>query len=99
MMDPLLDSDIPSPLYTRLQSVMARLGTAKPYSLYTLLILMIVFLHNQLNRFVLGIAGKSLAKDLQFGKKSCYLNTTYMADFTNDSTCDTMCNGFHNEAR
>lgn len=78
----------------RLQSVMALLRVAEPYSLYILLILMIVYLLNQLDRFVLGIAGSSLARDLQFGSRSCFLNTSSV-DTT--AACATMCNNYHSE--
>lgn len=76
---------------------MVLLGSARPYALYTLFILMIVYLFNQLDRFVLGIAGRSMAQDLQFGTMSCYLNNEYEDNSTNTS-CLTMCNGFHTEA-
>ncbi len=73
----------------RLHSVVALVGSARPYSLYVLLVLMVVYLLNQLDRFVLGIAGKSLARDLHFGTLSCYLNSS---SSSNVSSCDTECN-------
>ena len=79
---------------------MSFLTSSRPYALYTLFILMVVYLLNQLDRFVLGIAGGSLARDLQFGRKSCYLNTSYVENSsTTTSACVTICNGFHTEAK
>jgi len=79
----------------RLQSVLALLRAAEPYSLYILLMLMVVYLLNQLDRFVLGIAGRSLAKDLEFGSRSCLRNVSLV---DNGSGCSgTSCNMLHSE--
>lgn len=76
----------------RLHLAVALLRSAKPYSLYVLVVLMVVYLLNQLDRFVLGIAGKSLAKDLHFGTLSCYLSTSNIS-----TSCDINCNGTNSE--
>lgn len=73
----------------RLQSVFSLIRAARKYSLYILLILMIVYLLNQLDRFVLGIAGRSLARDLQFGSRSCFVNDS--------SICGPQCDKFNEE--
>lgn len=44
---------------------------AKPYSLYVLLLLLITFMLNQLDRFVLPITSIPTAQELEFGDKSC----------------------------
>jgi hypothetical protein len=68
----------------RLHLVVALMRSARPYSLYVLVVLMVVYLVNQLDRFVLGIAGKSLAGDLHFGSLGCYLDPTNVST----SSCD-----------
>ena len=74
----------------RLHLVVALVRSARPYSLYVLVVLMVAYLLNQLDRFVLGIAGRSLARDLHFGTLSCFLSTSNMS-------CATNCNGTHSE--
>lgn len=71
------------------QNLKALLQSASPYSLYVLVVLMVVYLLNQLDRFVLGIAGKSLARDLHFGQLGCYLDSTnYSYNSCDISTCN-----------
>lgn len=77
----------------RLHLAVAFVRSARPYSLYVLVVLMVVYLLNQLDRFVLGIAGRSLARDLDFGTVSCFLNTSNMSR----SSCATNCNGTHSQ--
>ncbi len=82
----------------RLHLAMALFRSARPYSLYVLLILMVVYLLNQLDRFVLGIAGRNLSRDLKFGDLSCFLDVSDFSNVTNVSTtCLTTCNGIDNE--
>jgi len=72
---------------------MGLLTAAQPYSLYILVILMVVYLLNQLDRFVLGIASKDLVRDLKFGEKSCFLNTS---ELDSNLSCSTYCNEIDN---
>ena len=83
----------------RLHLAIALLRSARPYSLYVLLILMVVYLLNQLDRFVLGIAGKSLSTDLKFGDRSCFLNISGTSNTTTNVTtsCLVTCNGINSE--
>ena len=81
----------------RLHSVMVLIGSAQPYSLYVLFVLMVVYTLNQLDRFVLGIAGRNVARDLQFGALDCYLNTSDVNDNAS-SNCITSCSGIHTES-
>ena len=86
-----------------LQAVIALVKSLRPYSIYVLVVLMIVFLLNQLDRFVLGIASKSLARDLKFGSSACSLNTSILdsvdSNGSNVSTaCITTCNGIKNQS-
>ena len=74
--------------------VMSAVHSVGPYSLYILVVLMVVYLLNQLDRFVLGIAGKSVARDLQFGKLSCFLNSSY----PHNESCVTSCNEIQTES-
>ena len=45
--------------------------TAKPYSLYVLLILLLTYLLNQLDRYALSITGIEIAQEFKYGDKSC----------------------------
>ena len=44
---------------------------AKPYSLYVLLVLFLVFTLNQLDRFALQIVQVQSAQALQYGERAC----------------------------
>lgn len=44
---------------------------AKPYSLYVLFILLVTFMLNQLDRFVLPITAVKSAQELEFGDRAC----------------------------
>ena len=96
---PYLPTYLPtSAMAVRLHLVLSLLLSERPYSLYVLLILMIVYLLNQLDRFVLGIAGRSLSRDLKFGSLNCFLNASELSNTTNVSTtCLTTCNGINSE--
>ena len=83
----------PTAMAVRLHLAMALFRSARPYSLYILLILMIVYLLNQLDRFVLGIAGRNLSRDLNFGGMDCFLNFSGLSNASNVSKdCITTCN-------
>ena len=79
------------------RSALSLLLSASPYALYVLLVLMVVYLLNQLDRFVLGIAGRSIARDLQFGQLGCYLDDNRTDNITNISSCSTICHGKETE--
>lgn len=44
---------------------------AKPYSLYVLFLLLVVYMHNQLDRYALSITSIEIAQELKYGDKSC----------------------------
>ena len=44
---------------------------AKPYSLYVLLVLLLTYMLNQLDRYALSITSVEIAQDLKYGDKSC----------------------------
>ena len=57
-------------------SIFPFLKGSRPYSLYVLCVLMLVYLLNQANRFLLGVTGKEVVKDLHFGEYICLPNIT-----------------------
>ena len=60
----------------------------KPYALYVLLVLMIVYLLNQTDRFILGVCSEEISEDLEFGKLECLVNQSSIG---NNVSCDTNC--------
>lgn len=84
----------------RLHLALALLRSVRPYSIYVLVVLMVVYLLNQLDRFVLGIAGRSLSRDLKFGDRSCYLNESdgFFNGSNVSTSCLAHCNGISSEA-
>lgn len=83
----------------RFRALLSLMRGSRPYSLYVLLILMVVYLINQMDRFVLGVVSTSLAEDLQFAHQSCFPNLSTplprnmscvgaCTDIRNQSLCD-----------
>ena len=64
----------------------------RAYKLYVLLVMMVLYLINQMDRFVLGIGSQSISQDLQFGEMSCHPN----ASLSNGS-CQDECSKLHNQ--
>lgn len=60
---------------------------------------MLVYFLNQLDRFVLGIAGQNISRDLNFGRLGCFYNFTALSEpeFSNVS-CGGACLGIKNES-
>ena len=52
------------------------LSSVRPYSMWVLVLLLLAYLTNQLDRYMLAITAGPMARDIQFGDKSCMLNTT-----------------------
>ena len=75
---------------------------AKPYSLYALLILLITYMFNQLDRYTLSITSVEIAQSLKYGDKACMKlsNQTKEAGKVCQGLNETMCdqifvNGTH----
>lgn len=66
------------------------------YSLYVLVVLMVVYLVNQLDRFVLGIASQSLSSELGFSQFACFANTSSLLH--SNATCVGACVHIRNES-
>lgn len=67
----------------------------RPYALYVLCVLMIVFMLNQKDRFLLGVTSDVIARDLQFGELTCLPN--YTSNFSSSGVCNKTCVNFQNE--
>lgn len=61
---------------------------SRPYALYVLLLLMIVYLLNQTDRFILGVCSEEISRDLEFGKRECLVNQSSLGL---NVSCDTNC--------
>jgi len=65
---------------------------ARPYSLYVLMILLVVYMINQLDRYALSVVAQPMAQDIHFGDKSCM--SRYNSSFKdyckdrNESACE-----------
>ena len=46
------------------------------YKLYVLVVMMALYLINQMDRFVLGIGSREITNELQFGDMTCHPNLT-----------------------
>jgi hypothetical protein len=51
--------------------------TLTPYKLYVLLLLLVTYLLNQLDRYMLAITSKSMAQEIHFGDKACMKNSSF----------------------
>ncbi|XP_061169687.1 MFS-type efflux pump MSMEG_3705-like [Saccostrea echinata] len=51
--------------------------TLTPYKLYVLFLLLLTYLLNQLDRYMLAITSKSMAQEIHFGDKACMKNTSF----------------------
>ncbi|XP_041370209.1 MFS-type efflux pump MSMEG_3705-like isoform X2 [Gigantopelta aegis] len=60
----------------------------KPYNMYVLFLLLITYLLNQLDRYMLAITSKSMAQDVHFGDQACMVNTSFTAPETKDIKCN-----------
>ncbi|PVD22103.1 hypothetical protein C0Q70_17907 [Pomacea canaliculata] len=58
------------------------------YPSYVLLLLLLAYLLNQLDRYMLAITIRSVAHDLKFGNMACFLNTTLSAKETLGVKCN-----------
>lgn len=59
----------------------------KPYSMYVLLTLLLAYLFNQLDRYMLAITITPLSQDLKFGDSKCFKNDS-VPDFGHTYKCD-----------
>ena len=66
-----------------------RLWGAGCYNIYVLLLLLLAYLLNQLDRYTLPIVTKPMAQDVHYGDIVCMTNSS----FTSDQTQDVSCNG------
>lgn len=80
----------------RLASLIALVRHARSRSLYGLLILMVVYLINQMDRFILGIASKQIGRDLHFAQFACFPNTS--SPPPDNASCVGACTSFKNES-
>ena len=69
-------------------SILPFLKETRPYALYVLVVLMVVFTLNQKDRFLLGVTGGAVAKELRFGDYACSPNKS---NISSSETCDSSC--------
>lgn len=80
----------------RAGTVVPMLRGSRRYSLYVLSVLMLVYLFNQLDRFVLGIASQSIARDLDFAQFGCFPN---LSALSGNASCVGACIKITNHSR
>ncbi len=61
----------------------------RPYHVYVLFVLMVVYLVNQMDRFILGIASRDIANDLHFAQSGCFPDTS--AHIPRNASCIGAC--------
>lgn len=81
----------------RVSSLPAFLKSSKPYALYVLFMLMLVYLFNQMDRFVLGIASRSIAEELDFAHFGCFPNSSAAEELPDNASCVGACMNIKNE--
>ena len=54
--------------------MLARCSSRQAYKLYVLLVMMILYLINQMDRFVLGIGNRAITSELKIGDIVCHSN-------------------------
>ncbi|XP_043214141.1 MFS-type efflux pump MSMEG_3705-like isoform X1 [Amphibalanus amphitrite] len=68
------------------------------YSLYVLLLLLLTYLLNQLDRYMLAIVARPSAQEIEFGDKGCLLNETVKSTLEDGNctaiTTETTCTSF-----
>ena len=68
------------------------------YAFFVLACLTVIYLANQMDRFLLGVVSKRLSRDLVFGSKGC-LPTGISGSRVNDTCASHLCHAIHNETR
>ena len=63
-------------------------GSSTVYKLYVLVVMMALYLINQMDRFVLGIGSREITNELQFGDMTCHPNLTLTGG---NETCQDDC--------
>ena len=58
------------------------------YATYVLLLMLLTYLLNQLDRYMLAITSMPLARDVHFGDKACAVNKTLPDDVTEGAVCN-----------
>lgn len=56
---------------------MAKTAKAMVYSIYVLILLLIAYLLNQLDRYMISICTKPMAQDIHYGTQACMKNSSY----------------------
>ena len=61
------------------------------YKVYVLVLLMLIYLVNQMDRFVLGVGSRGISHDLKFGEMTCHSNLS-LANGSCQDECTTLRN-------
>lgn len=57
------------------------------YPVYVLIVLLLVYLLNQLDRYAIGVTSMYIAQDMHWGDKDCILNMSYSREEAGNITC------------
>ena len=55
--------------------------------MYTLLVFLVTYLLNQLDRYMLAITVQPMAQELHFGDQGCLMNSSFTEDQLGDVKC------------
>ena len=71
--------------------------TLTPYKLYVLLILLVTYLLNQLDRYMLAISSKAMAQEIHFGDKACMKNSSVLDSALGGIKCEKLTSEYRYE--
>ena len=78
-------------------TILPFLRGARPYSLYVLFVLVLVYTLNQADRFLLSVTGTKIVRDLRFGQFKCQPNTSH--SLPDNVSCVGACVGIAHEEK
>ncbi|KAL3872099.1 hypothetical protein ACJMK2_040053 [Sinanodonta woodiana] len=58
------------------------------YSIYALVVFLVTYLLNQLDRYMLAITSKSMAQEIHFGDQACMTNSSFTDDELKGANCN-----------
>ena len=64
------------------------------YKVYVLLLLMLLYLVNQMDRFVLGVGSRGISRDLEFGEMTCHSDISLA-----NGSCQDECTRLSNQTK
>ena len=77
--------------------VLARCSSRQAYKLYVLLVMMMLYLINQMDRFVLGVGSRAITSELKIGDIVCHSNLDHnLSSPADNGSCQDECSTLNN---